>query len=127
MDSVRAWLEQLEEGGDAEVPLAFVAGQRVTVDDDELSGARRRAMLLLAAGGDPHRELDPNGRAVTSLAADLDSAERRAELAAGLEYLRPAAAGLHRVEEALARLTSDRDLAWHAFACALLADELSDE
>ena len=30
----------------------------LSIDQGELNGARRRAMFVLAAGGDPHRELE---------------------------------------------------------------------
>ena len=127
-DAVRIVLKQLEAVGrdiDLRPPLAYVAGQAVPLDDDELHGARRRAMLLLAAGGDPQRGLDLDGRAVTALAADLDATERRAVLARALSGLRPAAAGLPHVGAALDALMASDDLAWRAFACALLADELA--
>jgi hypothetical protein len=81
-------------------------------------------VLLLAAGGDPHRELELHGRAVSALAADLDSPARREHVLARLAALRRPAAGLPLVEGALARLLADRDLAWQAFACAILAHEL---
>jgi hypothetical protein len=84
-------------------------------------------MLLLAAGGDPHRALELDGRAVQALADDLDAAERRAGLAAALDALRAAASGLERVTRALDRLRADDDLAWRWLACALLADEVSGE
>ena len=81
-------------------------------------------MLLLAAGGDPHRELDPDGRAVRALAADLDAPERRAELRSALAALRVEAAGLPGVSAALDALLGDPDSAWRLLAVALLADEL---
>jgi hypothetical protein len=81
-------------------------------------------MLLLAAGGDPQRELELDGRAVTALAAELDRPERRAEVSRGLEALREEAAGLANVSPALEELLLDAGLAWSAYACALLADEL---
>jgi hypothetical protein len=81
-------------------------------------------MLLLAAGGDPHRELELDGRAVTALAAELDRPERRAQVSRGLEALRPEAAALPKVAPALDELLLDATLAWQAYACALLADEL---
>lgn len=127
----RPWLEQLEAqiGGSAPeealVPLAFVAGQAVDLDEDELRAARRRALLLVAAGGDPRRPLAANDRAVLALAADLDRPEHRAALTEALAALRGRAAALRRVEAALDRLLGDEDLAWRSFACALLADELS--
>ncbi|HKP18199.1 MAG TPA: hypothetical protein VJT84_06950, partial [Gaiellaceae bacterium] len=84
----RPWLEQIEAsaaGDDALAVLAWLAGSRIPLDEDELRGAVRRAVLLLAAGGDPHRGLDLDGRAVTALAAELDRPERRAALVRGVE------------------------------------------
>ena len=71
---MRELLERLEElPPDNLLPtLAWLAGRELELDPDELKGALRRAELLLAAGGDPHRELDFDGRAVTALADDLD-------------------------------------------------------
>lgn len=127
MNATRAWLERLGEGAVAEVQLAFVAGQQVELDEAQLHAARRRALLLLAAGGDPHRDLEPDGRAVAALASDLDSASRREELLAGLHSLRTEAAGLSRAARCLDELLADPPRAWRALACALLADELGDE
>jgi len=127
---VHAVLSQIEEmlaaGGQDEgvVSLALVAGSEIELPEEELNASLRRAMLLLAAGGDPHRELELHGRAVTALADDLDGSDRRRELAERLANLRRAAAGLPLVEGAVARLLADRDFAWRAFACALLAHEL---
>ncbi len=123
-------LSQIEEllaaGGEDEglVSLALVAGSELELPEEELNGALRRAVLLLAAGGDPTRELELHGRAVTALAVDIDSPVRRRQLVEKLATLRPPAAGLPLVEGALARLLADRDLAWQAFACAVLAHEL---
>ena len=60
-------------------------GADVQIPEDEAAGALRRAVLLLAAGGDPHRALELDGRAVTGMAVELDSPERRAALARGLD------------------------------------------
>ena len=107
--------------------LAFFAGRSVPMDEDELNAAIRRAELLLAAGGDPRRQLDPFGRAATSLAEDLDSRERRAALRTGLEALRGEVAGLRGAREALRLLLDDDDLAWTVYATALLAEALAEE
>jgi hypothetical protein len=107
--------------------IAFLAAQGVHLPEEVLSAALRRSMLVLAAGGDPHRGLDPDGRAVQSLAADLDGPAARAELAAALERLHAEVAGLDGVTRALDRLRSDGDLAWRWLACALLAAEIADE
>jgi hypothetical protein len=118
-------LRMLDEAdADIRPALALLAAPETIVEPDELNPALRRAMLLLAAGGDPHRELELDGRAVTALAAELDQPERRAKLSRGLEALRPEAAGLSRVSPALEVLLLDASLAWRAYACALLADEL---
>jgi len=107
--------------------LCFFAGRDVVLDEAELNGAVRRAELLLVAGGDPHRALDPFGRAATALANDLDSPERRETLSRGLEGLRDDVAGLRGAREALALLLSDADLAWQVYATSLLAEALADE
>jgi hypothetical protein len=129
----RPLLEQLEAAlagageGAALAPLAFLAGSEVELDPAEVHAACRRAVLLLAAGGDPHRELDPDGRAVRAVAGDLDAADRRAQLAAALGRLRVEAAGLPRVGASLEALAADSDRAWRLLAAALLADELSSD
>lgn len=107
--------------------LCFFAGRAFAIDDNELNGAVRRAELLLAAGGDPHRPLDPFGRAATALADDLDTPERREALVQALEALRPEVAGLRGACESLALLLSDPKVAWRAYATSLLAEALADE
>jgi hypothetical protein len=122
-------LAQLERGelGNPDAVLAYVAGGEVELPDDELNEARRRALLLVAAGGDPHRELGVDDRAVKALAVDLWSEERRDRLSAGLDVLALAARDLPRVREAVLALARDPDLAWRLFALSLLAEELGDE
>ena len=127
---MRSWLEQVEataEGDDALAVLAWLAGADVQVDEDELRGALRRSLLLLAAGGDPHRTLELDGRAVVALAGELDRPERRDELAGGLTGLRADSEGLPGVGSALDRLLDDGDLAWHAYAAGLIGEELGEE
>jgi hypothetical protein len=99
------------------VAVAWIAGREIAFEAEELRSALRRALLLLAAGGDPRREPELDGRAVTALAAELDRPERRAELEAALRGLRDGAA----------ELLADPELAWRVFACSLLADELAGE
>ena len=94
------------------------------MDAAEANGALRRAELLLVAGGDPRRGLELYGRAVTAVARDVDTPERRRQLDAGLAGLESDAAGLRGATEALRRLRADPDLAWQCFAAALLAEEL---
>jgi hypothetical protein len=127
--TIRDWVRSLERAAPAEqwTILCFFAGQGVSVEEDELNAAVRRAELLLAAGGDPHRPLDPFGRAATALADDLDQPGRRAELRAGLEALRDEVAGLRGARESLSLLISDSDLAWRSYATSLLAEELAEE
>jgi hypothetical protein len=118
-------LRMLDAAADTDIrpALALLAGRDVVIEPDELGPALRRAMLLLAAGGDPHRELDLDGRAVTALAAELDRPDRRAEVSRGLEALRGDAAGLANVSSALEELLLEAGLAWRAYACALIAEE----
>jgi hypothetical protein len=82
-------------------------------------------MLVLAAGGDPHRDLDLDSVAVERLASELDTPERREALAAGLGALE--ADGLPNIAAAVELLASEPELAWRIFALALLADELAEE
>ena len=129
----RAFLQQLERrlsGGEpveAEVSLMLLAGQGVAVDEDELRGATRRSIEILAVGGDPRRELDPEGRAVTALADDLDDPGRRAALAEGIASVRGLVDGLPLLTGRLDALAGDESLAWRWFACTLLAEELVEE
>ena len=131
------WLAQVEERLAADdgtsalavglVLLASAAGRGVLVDEDEVSAAVRRAMLLLAAGGDLERGLDLNGRAVVSLADDLDSTERRDVLGSGLLEIRRRGKGYGHVSEALQALSQEPDIAWRAYACSLLASSLDTD
>jgi hypothetical protein len=72
--------------------------------------------LVFAAGGDLHRDPSLDEPAVAELARDLDAPERRAALMAAL----------HSVEGADA-LRADPDVAWRAYACALLAEALGED
>jgi len=95
-------LEELEQSGlDVPVVLAWLVSGDVGIPDDELNAARRRAMLVLAAGGDPHREIDLGSVAAARLADELDTPERRGALAAALDALAGEAEGLPAVEVAL--------------------------
>jgi hypothetical protein len=126
---LRAWLEQVEataEGDDALALLAWLAGRELAIPEEELTGALRRGVLLLAAGGDPHRALVLDGRAVVAVADDLDSPERREALDGGLAVLRSEAEGLPTVAAALERLRHDRPLAWRSYAAGLLGEELAE-
>jgi hypothetical protein len=129
----RVFLEDLERGlaeGTAQEPeavLALIAGRDLELEPDDVRGAQRRGMQLLAAGGDPRRELELDGRAVGAVAEDLDSADRRRLLGEGLESLRRTAAGLPEVLARIEALAGDPDLAWRWFALTVLAEELSVE
>jgi hypothetical protein len=127
--TIRDWLRSVErsEAADQWTMLCFFAGRHVTVDEEELNAAIRRAELLLAAGGDPRRALDPFGRAAAALADDLDLPERRAQLRAGLMTLLHEVAGLRGARESLTLLLSDADLAWRAYATSILAEALAEE
>jgi len=109
------------------VVLAWVVGAEVEIDPAELKAALRRAMLVLAAGGDPHRELEPDSVAVERLAEELDTPARRTALAEALERLAADSAGLEGITAALTTLRAEPDLAWRSLALALVADELADE
>ena len=124
----REHLEQLE-GSDLDlgVALAWLVREDIGIDESDLNAARRRAMFVLAAGGDPHRELDLDTVAAERLASELDTPARRAALETALAGLAEEAEGLAAVSEALAELRAEPELAWRSLALALLADELADE
>ncbi|HET7146468.1 MAG TPA: hypothetical protein VFI10_04635 [Gaiellaceae bacterium] len=127
----RSRLEQLQASGlDARSPellvsLAWLVLDNVPVDAAARKAALRRAQLVLAAGGDPHRELDLDAVAVARLAEELDSPERRSALAEALAALDTN--GLPTVTTAVETLRREPELGWRAFALALLADDLADE
>jgi hypothetical protein len=99
--------------------LAFVAGQAVPLEDRDRRAAVRRALFVFAAGGVLQREPTLNDPAVLELARDLDTPERRRALESAIPTL-------EGDPELLARLR-DPDVAWRAYACALLADALGED
>jgi hypothetical protein len=127
MDALDDLLTRVDAGelGDPLPVLAYIAGQSVEIDVEDLNGGRRRALLLVAAGGDPHRDLDVDDRAVKALATDLYTDERREQLGRSIDALvlrvreRPVA------REAALFLAADVDLAWRLFSLSLLAEELA--
>ncbi len=127
----RAKLEELERSGleprsgELLVVLCWLVREAVDIDESDLKAARRRAMFVLAAGGDPHRDLELDSVAAERLAAELDTPERRQALAAALDDL--PAHDLPVASAAIEALRSDPELAWRSFALALLADEIADE
>ncbi|HKU57865.1 MAG TPA: hypothetical protein VJP41_12690 [Gaiellaceae bacterium] len=128
---IRPRLEELDRSGleprssELLVVLCWLAKDDVAIDEAELNGARRRAMFVLAAGGDPHRDVDLDSVAAERLAGELDTADRRAQLAEALGGL--PADGLPAVAAAVELLRADSELAWRSFALSLLADELAEE
>ena len=125
-DALDDLLQRVDAGelGDPLTVLAYVAGQTLEIDDEELNGARRRSLLLLAAGGDPHRELSIDDRAVNAIAADLYSEERRDELGRAIDALVLRVRDLPQAREGALFLAADVDLAWRLFALGLIAEEL---
>jgi hypothetical protein len=128
MDTLDELLIRVDAGelGDPLPVLAYIAGQEVEIDDQDLNGARRRALLLVAAGGDPHRELDIDDRAVKSLAADLYTDERRRQLGRAIDALVLRVRERRAAREAALFLAADVELAWRLFSLALLAEELGE-
>jgi hypothetical protein len=120
-------LERLDPGPDLWAPLAYLAGLCLTLDPDERYAAFRRAELLLATGGDPRRSVELSDRAVDTVADDLATPERRAQLAARLRELEAQAGGLPAVTEALRVLSADPELAWRAYSWALLAEHVEGD
>ena len=127
MDPLDDLLARVDTGelGDPLPVLAYVAGASVEIDESELNGARRRALLLVAAGGDPHRELDVDDRADKAIATDLFTDERRAQLARGIDALVLRVRELPTAREGALFLAGDVDLAWRLYALGLLAEELA--
>jgi hypothetical protein len=119
-----ASLEPLGGETDLRPALALLAARDFEPEPGALNACVRRAMFVLAAGGDPHRDLDVDGRAVATLAADVDDEGLRRALADGVTELEPQAASLPYVAAALAELRGDAALAVRAWACALLAEVL---
>ena len=70
--------------GELLVVLVWLVAGDLGIDESDLNAARRRAMFVLAAGGDPHRELDHDSVAAERLATELDTPERRLALAEAL-------------------------------------------
>lgn len=127
----RSELEALEAAGHEQrsvellVSVVWLCLPGLAVSGDELKSARRRAMFVLAAGGDPHRELELGSVAAERLATELDTPQRRQELAEALAALETD--GLPAVSAAVAALQAEPDLAWRCLGLALLADELAEE
>jgi hypothetical protein len=128
MDALDDLLARVDAGelGDPLPVLAYVAGQAVEIDGADLNGGRRRALLLVAAGGDPHRELDIDDRAVKAIAADLYTDERREQLGRSIDALVLRVRELPVAREAALFLAADVDLAWRLFSLSLLAEELAE-
>jgi hypothetical protein len=128
MDPLDDLLARLDTGelGDPLPVLAYLAGSSIEIDDSELNGARRRALLLVAAGGDPHRELDVDDRAVKAIAADLFTIDRRAQLARGIDTLVLRVRDLPTARAGAIFLAGDVDLAWRLYTLGLLAEELAE-
>ena len=131
------WLRGLEDAlasdegtenlATALVVLAAVAGEGVVLDEGTRRAAVRRSLLLLTAGGDPARGLDLHGRAVSALADDLRDVDRQLALESGIRDLRTLASGLPHVSEAVHGLIEAPDVAWRAYVCSLLAEELGGD
>jgi hypothetical protein len=127
MDALDDLLARVDAGelGDPLPVLAYIAGQSVEIGDEDLNGARRRALLLVAAGGDPHRDLDIDDRAVKALATDLFTDERREQLGRSIDALVLRVREHTVAREAALFLAADVDLAWRLFSLSLLAEELA--
>jgi hypothetical protein len=128
---LRAALEHVEASEpseeDAAAAVAYAAAMWLGLDEVALAGPLRRALLLLAAGGDPHRELDPDARAVRALGDELEVLVSDAELTAAYASVQARARGLSRLEAAATALTADAEAARRALALALIGAELADQ
>ena len=83
-------------------------------------------MLLVAAGGDPHRELEVDDRAVKALAADLYTDERRAALGRSIDALVLRVRDLGAAREAALYLAATSTSPGGSIRSALLAEELAE-
>ena len=72
------------------------------------------------------RKIRSRWSAVIGLASELDARERRDALEDGLFRLLEDAKGLPHVSEAVRGLLAQRDVAWRAYVCSLLAEQLGD-
>jgi hypothetical protein len=127
-DPIADLLVRVDTGelGDPLPVLAYLAGQAVEIADEDLNGARRRALLVVAAGGDPHRDLEVDDPAVKAIATDLFTEDRREQLARAIDALVIRVRDLPTAREAAIYLAGDVDLAWRLFCLALLAEELAE-
>jgi hypothetical protein len=127
----RPRLETLEAAGyearSAEllVALVWLVLDELPIPAEDLNATRRRAMFVLAAGGDPHRELDLNTVAAERLADELDSPDRRKALHTALSALDTD--GLSAVAAGVSALLAEPELAWRCLGLAVLADELAED
>jgi hypothetical protein len=126
---LRAALEHVEASGpseaDAGAAVAFAASLSLPLDEAALAGPLRRAVLLLAAGGDPHRALELDERAVRALADELEALVGDDEVAAAFASVHTRARGLPRLEAAAGALAADPAAARRALALAFLGAELA--
>jgi hypothetical protein len=122
-----AWVESLDsmEPDVRLVAVAHAAGQKVEIPCAESNEALRRALVVRAVGGSPVRDLELGEEAVARLAAELDDADRRRALRAGLDSLRAALETRPAGAASLDALLADDDLAWRCFAAGRLAQELA--
>ena len=124
-DPQQQWLDLLEELGEVErcVSVAWAAGRSAAIPEEELNEALRRALVVRAVAGSPQREVTLDEDAVSRLADELDSAERREALRRSIESLRGLALGPGALA-AVGTLLADDGLAWRCFAAGHLAAEL---
>ena len=128
---LRQALEQLEAAApgpnEAAAVLGYAAAAELALDESALAGPVRRTLLLLAAGGDPHRELDPTGRAVQGLAEELRELVPDETLTRAYADVRAQARGLSVLDGVAAVLEADPGAGRTALALALLGSELAGE
>ena len=133
IDLALASYPESEWPGLAGPPLLARMAPAVGIDEDELRGAVRRALLLAAAAGDPTDAMDAiDARAVTALAEELGSGDRRRLLSDAIrsELARATGAHLPRASAVLRELAApheDPQLAWRLFCSALLAVSALEE
>ena len=125
--AVQEWLDTLATMSDDErwTSLVYVAGRELELPEDAVNEALRRALVVRAVGGDPQRDVELDETAVTRLAEELDSDERRGQLQLAIASLRSYGDGRPVVANAIAELLANPELAWRCYAAGLLAQALA--
>ena len=128
-----AWLDQLEallaeaDEATAVVTVASVAGRELELDPKSCAAPGDGRCSCSPRAATRRAGSTSTARPCVGLASELDAPERREALEDGLFRLLEGAKGLPHVSEAVRASWPRPDLAWRAYACSLLAEQLADE